>query len=124
MTKIDKLLLGIILLAIASGYLGIRYLAEQGKIVEIESPGGKQVIPLTNHPQKIVINGALGATTIEIKDGKVRVTDSPCPQHICVKQGWKSREGEVIICLPNRIVVKVVRGESKDDSSALDGVTQ
>ncbi|MEW5766009.1 MAG: NusG domain II-containing protein [bacterium] len=124
MTKVDKLLLGIIFLVIATGYLGVKYLPKQGKMVEIESPGGRQVIPLTGHPQKVTVAGCLGSTTLEIKNGKVRVVDSPCPQHICVKQGWKSRGGEVIVCLPNRIVVKVVGGESKDDPSTLDGVTQ
>ena len=51
------------------------------------------------------ING--GTNTIEIKDGKVRMLEAQCPNHLCVHQGWISLEGQSIVCLPNKVTVSV-----------------
>jgi hypothetical protein len=47
------------------------------------------------------------AVVVEIKDGKVMVTDSDCPDKLCVHSSAVSSAGGMIICLPNRVVVKV-----------------
>ena len=51
------------------------------------------------------ING--GTNTIEIKDGKVRMIEAHCPNHLCVHQGWIGLEGQSIVCLPNKVTVSV-----------------
>lgn len=51
------------------------------------------------------ING--GTNTIEIKDGKVRMIEAQCPNHLCVHQGWIGLEGQSIVCLPNKVTVSV-----------------
>ena len=51
------------------------------------------------------ING--GTNTIEIKDGRVRMTEAFCPNHLCIRQGWIRWEGQSIICLPNKVTVIV-----------------
>lgn len=57
------------------------------------------------------ING--GTNKIEIKDGRVRMTEAFCPNHLCIRQGWIRFENQSIVCLPNRLSV-IVRGT--DDS--------
>lgn len=52
-----------------------------------------------------------GKMTVEVKDGKVRVTDSDCAEQLCVNSAAVSSEGGMIVCLPNRVVVKVVSKE-------------
>ena len=51
------------------------------------------------------ING--GTNTIEIKDGRVRMLEAFCPNHLCIRQGWISLEGQSIVCLPNKVIVTV-----------------
>ena len=51
------------------------------------------------------ING--GTNTIEIKDGRVRMLEAFCPNHLCIRQGWIRYEGQSIICLPNKVTVIV-----------------
>ena len=46
---------------------------------------------------------------IEIKDGRVRMIEASCPNHLCIRQGWIRFEGQSIICLPNKVTV-IVRG--------------
>jgi len=44
---------------------------------------------------------------VEISGGKVRMDSADCPEKLCVKQGWISREGETVVCLPHQVVVEV-----------------
>lgn len=44
---------------------------------------------------------------IEVKDGKIRVLSSDCPDKICVKRGFISKAGESIICLPNKLIIEI-----------------
>lgn len=46
---------------------------------------------------------------IEINDGRVRMIEASCPNHLCIRQGWIRFEGQSIICLPNKVTV-IVRG--------------
>ena len=51
-----------------------------------------------------------GVATIEVKDGAVRLapTDSYyCPERICLRTGWIKQPGEAIICVPNKLVVRI-----------------
>ena len=53
------------------------------------------------------VSGYNGDVVIEVKDKKVRVNEENSPKHLCSKQGWISSSYESIICLPNKIVVKI-----------------
>ena len=56
----------------------------------------------------------LGDMTIEIKDGKVRVSKEESPKNYCSKQGWVSSVATPIVCLPNAVVVTII-GENDSD---------
>ena len=58
------------------------------------------------------VEGELGPTTFEIKNGLVRITDSPCPNKTCITQGWHNP----LVCLPNKIIITV---ESEDELDAI-----
>jgi len=47
---------------------------------------------------------------IEIIDSKVRIKESTCKNHYCVKQGWSS--SFPIICVPNEVSV-VIKSKNK-----------
>jgi hypothetical protein len=55
--------------------------------------------------RQIEINGPLGMSRIEIRDGRVRIASDPSPRQLCVRQGWIP-PGGVAICLPNRVSVE------------------
>ncbi len=58
-----------------------------------------------------VLNG--GTNVLIIKDGRAYMKEATCPDKTCVlrhKNGiW--RDGEMIICLPNRVSVEIFGGE-------------
>jgi hypothetical protein len=41
----------------------------------------------------------------------IRVLQSFCPNQVCVKQGAARRAGDMLVCVPNRMVV-LIRGEA------------
>jgi hypothetical protein len=59
--------------------------------------------------------GPLGETIVEVSEGKVRIKSDPGPQQRCVLQGWISRAGEALVCLPNRVLIQIP-GEPDFDS--------
>ncbi len=60
---------------------------------------------------KYSVNGILGKTMIEIKDGKARIIASPCPNKTCISSGYQT----TLICLPNKVIATV--GDSTIDES-------
>lgn len=53
------------------------------------------------------VSGPLGRTSIEVRDDRVRVLSSPCPLKLCVKTGWIGSSGQMIVCLPNEVVIRL-----------------
>lgn len=48
-----------------------------------------------------------------IKDGKVSVTEADCPDKHCINKGKIYRENETIICLPHKLVIKIIESDNK-----------
>lgn len=65
-----------------------------------------------NEDQTVELNG--GTNTLVIEDGYADVTDANCPDKLCVSQKKISKDGESIICLPNKLVVSISGGEERD----------
>ena len=51
---------------------------------------------------------------VEIRDGRAAITRSSCPGEDCVHSGWISQPGRSIVCLPNRVEVRI-EGSTADD---------
>lgn len=110
-----------VLLLILS-FLGIFFIREvipgtEGVTIEVEGKV-KYKYPLEDD-RSIRVEGSRGHLTVEIKDGRVRVTDASCPNRLCEYQGWVTNG--VIVCLPNRITITVGGHKSKEKS--VDAVT-
>jgi len=58
---------------------------------------------------------------VEIKDGHVSVTEASCKNQVCVRHGEISRSGETIVCLTNRLVVRIENGT--EEGGGYDSVT-
>ena len=63
--------------------------------------------------REIEIKTEHGRNYLVIKDGKAYMKDATCPDGICVAHKPVYREGESIVCLPNKVVV-LVKGASED----------
>jgi len=61
----------------------------------------------------VVINSYYGKMVVRIKDKNVWVEETHCPLKICQKTGRISQPGQNIVCVPNRVFVKI-EGEKSD----------
>lgn len=77
-----------------------------GKQVYIVSGDSEYYYQLDEN-RTINIPGPFGVTTIEIEDESISVTDSPCPDKICIHQGKINQPGQWIACLPNEILITI-----------------
>lgn len=55
------------------------------------------------------LNG--GTNTLVIENGYAWMTDSECPDKICEHMGKIHMNGQLIVCLPNGVIVTVEGGE-------------
>ena len=55
----------------------------------------------------IQVNGPLGHTTLEIRAGKIRFSESPCTNKVCIHSGWHEQVGDFAACLPNQIALSI-----------------
>ena len=46
--------------------------------------------------------------TVTVRDGKIAVTESDCPGGDCDHSGWIGTSGRSIVCLPNRMEIRIV----------------
>lgn len=53
------------------------------------------------------VKGDLGIVKIEVKKKSVKIIEENSPNHICSKQGSISKGYQSLICLPNKIIVKI-----------------
>ena len=65
----------------------------------------------------ITIDGHLGPSIIEIKQGKARFIHSSCRNQLCVFHGWLTVTGDTTACLPNRISI-TLKGNNHYDAIA------
>lgn len=121
MTKHDKILIIAILAFSMLSYL-ICFLINQGDapLTAQISVNGNIVTEINlNHPgsnQVIKISGPLGTSVAEIKSGAIRMKFSPCPDRYCMETGWIDQPGQVIACVPNQIIIKIVADKNSVDT--------
>ena len=121
LTAADKILI-VTLIVLSLALMSLFKLHEQpGGYAEIKS--GAKIIGNYSLAKDttFAIQGQLSTMVIEIKSGKIRVVHSDCPQKICIKTGWIKNSGQIIACVPNRVVIMIVNSRKEN---FLDVVTQ
>ncbi len=112
MTKGDKVLIVfvVVLTLISLGFIKKQALSDEKKFISIQVNGEqvkKIIFDKSIIGKKFAIESEYGYNLVEIGDEEVRVIEASCPDKVDVKQGFISKIGESIICLPNRMVIEI-----------------
>jgi len=121
-TWTDRLLLALVLGAVAFGWLHIRQLAGSGEPMVDIYHGQTLLAEYPLHNEKTVhfsAGGEIGTSDIIIENGEVAISESPCSTKRCVLAGHKHRIGDMLVCLPNRILV-AIRGDAQGFDAMLE----
>lgn len=112
LTKGDKYLIGFIIIfsLVSLIYVKDSTFNYKEKYISIQV-NGKEVKNII-FDKKIIgktipIKTEFGYNLIEIGDERVRIIEADCPDKLDVKKGYISEVGEVIVCLPNKLIVEI-----------------
>lgn len=80
-----------------------------GRFAEITQDGVLiRTVDLTVNAEFTIENPAGGYNRIQVKGGAVSVIEASCPDKVCIHQGAVSGGAQPIVCLPNKLVIKVI----------------
>lgn len=119
-TIADKILLSMLVLVSFTGLIFIREVFPKSGLVHIEVASRPVYVLPSDKDRTVSVEGPVGKTVVEIRNHRVRVTESPCHNKLCIQQGWI--ESGAIICLPNRVVVTIGKQEDESDK-IVDAIT-
>ena len=115
------LIIVVIALSVASIY---KTSIKGSKNIAVIKTDGKvlKVIDLNKvvEPQEFIIKTGKGNyNIISVKHNGIRVKAADCPKQVDVKVGWISKPGQLIVCLPNKLIISI----NGDANKAIDGGT-
>ena len=61
---------------------------------------------------------SVGNCVLSVEEEKIRFVSSDCPDKLCIKSGYLSKNGDTAACLPNKVVVKIETKKEKLDAVA------
>ena len=104
----DVIFIAVLLAVVAIAGACLYFFRGEGDTVTV-SVDGKEIAtyPLNVDRVEDIRTGTDGLNRLVIKDGKAYVETASCPDGICAAHKPIHREGESIVCLPNKVVVTV-----------------
>ncbi|OHD79423.1 MAG: hypothetical protein A3J97_02335 [Spirochaetes bacterium RIFOXYC1_FULL_54_7] len=87
----------------------------------VVSSGTDEWIYPLSEARTIEVQGPIGITVIQIKDGQANIIASPCTNQTCVASAAVAHKGDWSACLPNGIFI---RAESDYKDSDVDAVVR
>ena len=113
----DIILITAVILAAVIGLIYLNFFRSPGDSVTVTVDGEVYgVYSLTVNITEDIYTGDNNENLnrLVIKDGKALMETATCPDGICVSHKSIFRDGESIVCLPNRVVITVTREGSTD----------
>lgn len=117
MKKNDIYLIVFLLFLSLIVYFTNHLLSQKGKIAVIYLNNKQYAALPLDEDKTININNT---NTVCVKDGKVFMEQANCPDQICVHQKPLDSSERDIVCLPNKITVKII----KNSEDSLDTVSR
>lgn len=116
----EWVLLGIVALAAVLYFIWRVFVpAEEGAVVVVQSHSEEYARLPLDKDAELDIKWGDSHNYLVIRDGVATVTDASCPDKLCVHQADISKGGEMIVCLPNQVMITVEgSGDSEVDSVA------
>ncbi len=89
----------------SSGELTAVIIADNIEVARVELNSVDVPIVFDLHENGVVITA---------RDGHISFTSSTCADQICVNTGTLERAGDIAVCLPNRVLVKIEGVKTSD----------
>lgn len=113
LTRLDRLIVVVLLALCVLVFIALG-LRSPGQSVQVRQNQETLFNAPLAEDRSVELQGPLGVTRLEIANGRARIVASPCPYKVCIGMGAIHRQGEIVACVPNRLLVQVV-GQQRDD---------
>lgn len=111
------IILAVFLLLLCGAALLIRHVtAEKGEFAQVTVDGREIARYPLSEDREVTVEGIGGENKLVISNGKADVCEADCPDKVCVDHRSISNVGETIVCLPHKVVVKIVGADGGEDS--------
>ena len=111
----DVIFIAALLAVVAVAGACLYFLRGEGNTVTVSVDGTViAAYPLNTDRVEDIRTEDGGHNRLVIRDGKAWVEEASCPDGICAAHKPIHREGESIVCLPNRVVVTVTTADGDD----------
>jgi len=115
-TRTDKIVIvALVLLSLAAYPIIKLHGSGGGAMLEIESMGKPYAVVEMNRRKTVTVPGVLGDSVIEINENGARFIETAGGDTNCIEQGYISDAGEMAVCVPNRVLIRVI-GKSDIDT--------
>ena len=109
-TKNDIILVAVILVIAAAGFLFVSLTRQEGNRVVVKVNGEQtQSFSLYENRTVEIVTGDDGEflNVLVIENGTAYMSQADCPDKICQNHRAISYKGETIVCLPHKIVIEI-----------------
>lgn len=112
MTKWDKILIGCIIIISLFSIAVMIYIKNQTEvlygIIEVNGTEKARInLMEVRESYTIKVENNNNYSIVEISHGSIRVIEATCPDKDCIRMGSLDALGEISICLPNKISIRV-----------------
>jgi len=116
----DKILASSLILSSMLSFTVLKAVKQPGQTALIKVENLQKFSKNLNRAEKFFVSGHISDTAIEIVDGEIRIIGSDCPQKLCIRQGSIRQIGEIIVCVPNKLIISI-GGTRKNKFDAVTG---
>jgi hypothetical protein len=122
----DLIIYGALLLIFSLGAIIIAGEKHQASSLAVVTLDGREIhrinLDLVANPYELRVETNQGEyNLIRVEKGRIRVIEASCPDQIDVKQGWISNAHQSIICLPHRLVIRILK-DDPEATTTIDGL--
>ncbi len=115
------ILLAVLLLVAGGIMIGQALLKKPGAFAVVQVDGVEVArLDLAKDTALVIGGEKQDYNIVEIKDGCASVTEADCADHICVRTGKICNQGEVIACLPHKLIVSIERKDGKGQGQSME----
>lgn len=101
------------LVVILALFLLFRPAPEEGTFCVLTWDGGEKVLSFAE-PETLTLESRGITLTVTVSEDGVSVTEADCPDGICQKTGVIRHRGEIIVCVPANVIIRIP-GETEED---------
>lgn len=122
MKRKDFILIGLVLIVIVVSF-GVNFIMnnKDSDYIEIYVDNKLYKTYSIYDEDEFRINTKDGYNIVKIHNHGVEITEASCPDKVCVKSGFITKSSESIVCLPNKVNIKI-KTHNKDKQESEEDI--